>query len=70
MTGYSITQQGPAKDLLPLAVELGVGILGAEPFKVRDDALTCVVTETGKSKTMIKKLHAGLKIPEDGIIIS
>ncbi|MCH8137121.1 MAG: aldo/keto reductase [Proteobacteria bacterium] len=37
MTGYSITQQGPAKELLPLAADIGVGILGAEPFKARDD---------------------------------
>lgn len=37
MTGYSITQQGPEKDLLPLAADIGVGILGAEPFKAFDD---------------------------------
>ena len=37
MTGYSITQQGPAKDLLPLAADIGVGIFAVEPFKAFDD---------------------------------
>ncbi|MEM9208974.1 MAG: aldo/keto reductase [Pseudomonadota bacterium] len=37
MTGYSITQQGPEKEVLPLAADLGVGILGAEPFKAFED---------------------------------
>jgi aryl-alcohol dehydrogenase-like predicted oxidoreductase len=37
MTGYSITQQGPAKDLFPLAADLGVGVMAVEPFKALDD---------------------------------
>ncbi len=37
MTGYSITQQGPEEEVLPLAADLGVGILGAEPFKAFED---------------------------------
>ena len=37
MIGYSITQQGPADRILPLAVDLGVAVVGAEPFKAFDD---------------------------------
>ncbi len=37
MTGYSITQQGPADEVLPLAADLGVAVLGAEPFKAFED---------------------------------
>lgn len=95
MTGYSITQQGPAKELFPLARDMGTGIIGAEPFKALDDgaffsvvggralpdwtaefdcqswaqfslkyiisdpAVTCVVTETGKTKHVIDNMGAG-----------
>lgn len=37
MIGYSITQQGPAERVLPLAADLGVAVLGAEPFKAFED---------------------------------
>ncbi len=37
MTGYSITQQGPADEVLPLAADLGIGIIGVEPFKAFED---------------------------------
>ena len=37
MTGYSITQQGPEEEVLPLAADLGIGMLGAEPFKAFED---------------------------------
>jgi len=37
MTGYSITQQGPAERVLPLAADSGIAVLGAEPFKARED---------------------------------
>ena len=37
MTGYSITQQGPADEVLPLAADLGVAVFGAEPFKAFED---------------------------------
>ena len=37
MIGYSITQQGPADRVLPLAEDLGVAVVGAEPFKAFDD---------------------------------
>jgi len=37
MTGYSITQQGPEQDLLPLAADIGIGIFGVEPFKAFED---------------------------------
>jgi len=51
MTGYSITQQGPAERVLPLAIDHGIAVLGAEPFKaVQDGAFFNVV--------------AGKKLPE------
>lgn len=37
MTGYSITQQGPAERVLPLAQDLGIAVIGVEPFKAFDD---------------------------------
>lgn len=37
MTGYSITQQGPAERVLPQAAESGIAVIGAEPFKARED---------------------------------
>ena len=37
MTGYSITQQGPAERVLPLAVDSGIAIIGVEAFKARED---------------------------------
>ena len=37
MIGYSVTQQGPAERVLPLAQDLGVAVIGAEPFKAFDD---------------------------------
>jgi diketogulonate reductase-like aldo/keto reductase len=37
MTGYSITQQGPAERILPLAADIGTAVVGAEPFKARED---------------------------------
>ena len=37
MTGYSITQQGPAERVLPLARDLGIAVIGAEPFKAIND---------------------------------
>lgn len=38
MTGYSITQQGPEEqDVLAIAQDLGIAILGVEPFKAVDD---------------------------------
>jgi diketogulonate reductase-like aldo/keto reductase len=37
MTGYSITQQGPADRVLPLCREIGTAVVGAEPFKARND---------------------------------
>lgn len=37
MIGYSITQQEPAERILPLAVDSGVAVIGAEPFKALDD---------------------------------
>jgi diketogulonate reductase-like aldo/keto reductase len=37
MIGYSITQQGPAERILPLAADSGVAVIGAEPFKALDD---------------------------------
>ncbi len=37
MIGYSVTQQGPAERVLPLAADLGVAVLGAEPFKAFED---------------------------------
>ena len=38
MTGYSITQQGPAEqDVMAIAQDLGIAIIGAEPFKAIED---------------------------------
>ena len=37
MIGYSATQQGPAERVLPLAADLGMAVVGAEPFKAFDD---------------------------------
>ncbi|MGI9271932.1 MAG: aldo/keto reductase [Woeseiaceae bacterium] len=37
MIGYSVTQQGPAERVLPLAADLGIAVLGAEPFKAFED---------------------------------
>ena len=37
MIGYSITQQGPAERVLPLAQDIGTAVIGAEPFKARED---------------------------------
>ena len=37
MIGYSVTQQGPAERVLPLATDLGMAVIGAEPFKAFDD---------------------------------
>lgn len=37
MTGFSITQQKPAERVLPLAIDKGVAVFGAEPFKAFED---------------------------------
>ena len=37
MPGYSITQQGPAERVLPLAADIGIAVITAEPFKARED---------------------------------
>jgi len=37
MTGYSITQQGPAERVLPLAADSGIAVIGVEPFKALQD---------------------------------
>jgi diketogulonate reductase-like aldo/keto reductase len=37
MIGYSATQQGPAERVLPLAADLGIAVIAAEPFKAFDD---------------------------------
>lgn len=37
LTGYSITQQGPAKRVLPLAADMGIAAIGAEAFKATND---------------------------------
>lgn len=38
MTGYSITQQGPEEqDVMAIAQDLGIALLGVEPFKAVDD---------------------------------
>lgn len=37
MTGYSITQQAPAERILPLAQDMGIAVIGVEPFKAVDD---------------------------------
>ena len=46
MNGYSITQQGAAERVLPLARDLGIGVIGAEPFKaVNDGAFFSMVAD-------------------------
>jgi len=37
MIGYSVTQQGPAERILPLAEDSGVAVIAAEPFKAFED---------------------------------
>lgn len=37
MPGYSITQQGPAERILPLAADSGVAVIAVEPFKAFED---------------------------------
>ena len=37
MIGYSVTQQGPAERILPLAQDTGVAVIAAEPFKAFED---------------------------------
>lgn len=37
MIGYSITQQGPSERVLPLCRDIGTAVVGAEPFKARED---------------------------------
>jgi aryl-alcohol dehydrogenase-like predicted oxidoreductase len=37
MIGYSVTQQGPADRILPLAKDIGVAVIAAEPFKAFED---------------------------------
>ncbi len=37
MTGYSITQQQPAERILPLALDMGTAVIGAEAFKALED---------------------------------
>jgi len=37
MIGYSVTQQGPADRILPLAADIGVATIAAEPFKAFED---------------------------------
>jgi diketogulonate reductase-like aldo/keto reductase len=37
MIGYSISQQGPAERILPLALDKGVAVIGAEAFKTLED---------------------------------
>ena len=37
MIGYSVTQQGPAERILPLAKDIGVAVIAAEPFKAFED---------------------------------
>ena len=37
MIGYSVTQQGPAKRILPLAQDIGTAVIAAEPFKAFED---------------------------------
>lgn len=37
MTGFSITQQKPEERVLPLAIDKGVAVIGAEPFKAFED---------------------------------
>jgi diketogulonate reductase-like aldo/keto reductase len=51
MTGYSITQPQPEARILPLAQDLGIAVVGVEPFKAFDDGA-------------FFKMVAGKKIPE------
>jgi len=37
LTGYSITQQKPAERILPLAIDKGIAVIGAEAFKAFED---------------------------------
>ncbi len=37
MIGYSVTQQGPAERILPLAQDSGVAVIAVEPFKAFED---------------------------------
>lgn len=37
MPGYSITQQGPAERILPLAADNGIAVIAVEPFKASED---------------------------------
>ncbi len=37
MIGYSATQQGPSERILPLAQDIGVAVIAAEPFKAFED---------------------------------
>jgi len=37
LIGYSITQQGPADRILPLAADIGTAVIGVEAFKATDD---------------------------------
>lgn len=37
LIGYSITQQGPAERILPLAADIGTAVIGAEAFKATED---------------------------------
>jgi diketogulonate reductase-like aldo/keto reductase len=37
MIGYSVTQQGPAERILPLAQDIGVAVITAEAFKAFED---------------------------------
>jgi diketogulonate reductase-like aldo/keto reductase len=47
MIGYSVTQQGPADRILPLAKDIGVAVIAAEPFKAFEDgAFFSVVART------------------------
>ena len=46
MPGYSITQQGPAERILPLAADSGIAVIAVEPFKaLGDGAFFSVVAE-------------------------
>jgi diketogulonate reductase-like aldo/keto reductase len=48
MPGYSITQQGPAARVLPLAADNGIAVITAEPFKAREDGAYFAIV-AGKS---------------------
>lgn len=51
MIGYSVTQQGPAQRILPLAQDSGVAVIAVEPFKAFEDGA-------------FFKVVAGKKLPE------